>query len=301
MRLPEFFIIGAAKCGTTTLHGLLCRHPSIFLTAQKEPHFFDNDRYYGLGVDRYLETHFAGSDDFPVRGEATPYLQFRKVLPRIGAMYDGAGSPRLIVILRDPVERCWSHYLHMVRTTHETETFERALELEEARMTSDGPVWWFGYFRDGLYTRQLQPWIDRFGRDAMHVLFNEDLRRDREATLRGLFRFLGVEEGVEIAVGSDRNRAATPRSKVLARALNQPSALKNALKRVMPGWAGKRIKEALNRRNLRVWRDDEKPVMAPATADRLRAAYADEVAAVEALTGRSLDAWRTGPGINSID
>ena len=73
---PNFFVLGAPKCGTTTLHEVLTAHPHIFMTKEKEPHFFDTDTYYNRGLDRYLRDHFRGAAGFKARGEATPsYLR----------------------------------------------------------------------------------------------------------------------------------------------------------------------------------------------------------------------------------
>src|SRR5262249_16023816 len=82
---PNFFVLGAAKCGTTTLHGLLTAHPHIFMPKQKEPRFFDDDTYYTRGLDHYLRDHFRGAAGFNARGEAMPsYLASgRKARDRI--------------------------------------------------------------------------------------------------------------------------------------------------------------------------------------------------------------------------
>ena len=100
------------------------------MTKEKEPRFFDDDTYYTRGLDRYLRDHFRGAAGFKARGEATPaYLAWgRKARDRIRR--DLGKDLRFVVILRDPVKRAWSHYLHQCRHGVETESFERALELE---------------------------------------------------------------------------------------------------------------------------------------------------------------------------
>ena len=131
---PNFFVLGAPKCGTTTLHEVLMAHPHIFMTKEKEPHFFDTDTYYNRGLDRYLRDHFRGAAGFKARGEATPtYLRSGKARDRIRG--DLGKDLRFVVILRDPVKRAWSAYLQECRYGVETESFERALELEPTRLS----------------------------------------------------------------------------------------------------------------------------------------------------------------------
>jgi len=146
---PNFFVLGAAKCGTTTLHGLLTAHPHICITKEKEPRFFNTDTSYNRGLDRYLRDHFRGAAGFKARGEATPFhlASGRKVRDRIRC--DLGKDLRFVVILRDPVKRAWSHYLHRCRAGVETETFERALELEPTRLSAGKPAW-TAYFRGPL-------------------------------------------------------------------------------------------------------------------------------------------------------
>ena len=162
---PNFFVLGAAKSGTTTLHGLLTAHPRIFVTKEKEPRFFDDDTYYTRGLDRYLRDHFRGAAGFQARGEATPtYLASgRKARDRIRR--DLGKDLRFLVILRDPVKRAWSHYLHQRCYRVETESFELALELEPRRLSAGGPGL-TTHFRHGLYARQLRVWFETFPREG---------------------------------------------------------------------------------------------------------------------------------------
>jgi hypothetical protein len=135
--LPNFFLLGAAKAGTTSLYHCLKQHPQVFMPANKEPRFFDRDEFYQEGLSVYLNRHFKGSEIYPARGEATPaYHRPEKVIPRMKKAY-GRLSPKFLIILRDPVERAWSHYLHRVFFTLEEESFEHALKLEKSRIQGE--------------------------------------------------------------------------------------------------------------------------------------------------------------------
>ena len=193
---PNFFVLGAAKCGTTTLHEVLAAHPHIFMTKEKEPRFFDDDTYYTRGLDRYLRDHFRGAAGFKARGEASPtYLRSGKARDRIRG--DLGEDLRFVVILRDPVKRAWSAYLQECRYGAETESFERALELEPSRLSVGRPAW-TTYFRGGLYARQLRVWFEAFPREHFLVLLTEDLAERPNAVARQVFAFLEVDPDVEV-------------------------------------------------------------------------------------------------------
>ena len=202
---PNFFVLGAAKCGTTTLHEVLTAHPHIFMTKEKEPRFFDDDTYYTGGLDGYLRDHFRGGADFKARGEATPsYLASgRKARDRIRR--DLGKDLRFVVILRDPVKRAWSHYLHQCRHGVETESFERALELEPSRLSVGRPAM-TAYFRDGLYAHHLRVWFEAFPREHFLVLLTEDLAERPAAVARQAFAFLDVDPDVELPTPSRAKR-----------------------------------------------------------------------------------------------
>ena len=284
---PNFFVLGAGKCGTTTLHEVLSAHPHIFMTKQKEPHFFDTDTYYNRGLDRYLRDHFRGAAGFKARGEATPCLRSEKARDRIRGNL--GKDLRFVVILRDPVKRAWSHYLHECRTGVETESFERALELEPTRLSAAGPAR-TAYFGAGLYARQLRVWFEAFPREHFLVLLTEDLAERPAAVARQAFAFLEVDPDVELPPPSPANVAWTPRYPRLTAALNPRVGIMATLKHLVPYSAGERVARLINRWNRRPL--ERAPTIDPAIARALRRRYCDEVLAVEEIIGRDLGMWR---------
>ena len=207
--LPDFVIIGAQRCGTTSLYHTLLRHPRVGAATTKEVHFFDNNHDRGaLWYRAHLPTVFdrwrnqrGGS---PYRtGEASPYYLFHPLAPgRLKAMVPGA---KLIVILRNPVERAYSHYHHSVRKGYESLSFEQALAVEEDRLageyeriTSDPryvsiPHLRWSYVSRGLYMDQLQAWLCHFAREQLLVLHLADVVRDPKRSWDRVFRFLGID------------------------------------------------------------------------------------------------------------
>ena len=150
------------------------------------------------------------------------------------------------MILRDPVKRAWSHYLQQCRYGVETESFERALELEPTRLSAGDPAW-TTYFRGGLYARQLRVWFEAFPREHFLVLLTEDLAERPDAVARQAFAFLDVDPDVELPPPSPANVGWTPRYPRLAAALNRRDGMMATLKRLVPYSSRQRMRKLINR------------------------------------------------------
>jgi hypothetical protein len=197
--LPDFLILGAQKAGTTALYAYLRWHPQIGGPSFKEVSFFD--RHYARG-ERWYRAHM------PLRrrgivGEASPSYLFHPLAPeRVASMLPGA---RLIALLRNPVDRAFSHYQHEVALGREPLSFEDAIDREDERMQGelermlDDPsyfshAWWnYTYLARGRYAEQLERWFASFPREQLLVLLTEELAADTAATYRRVLDFLRVE------------------------------------------------------------------------------------------------------------
>lgn len=187
-RLPDFVIVGAQRSGTTSLYRYLDGHPGVFMAATKELHYFD--RHHEQGCDWYQQ-QFAGAGHDQVAGEATPrYMSDRSAMDRLAATLPGA---RLVAILRNPVERAYSHYWMERARGREHLSFEDAIAAEAAR---DDPEILPAYLGQGRYLGQVRRITERFPREHLLVLLFDDLRRDPTGTIAGLCRFLGVDDHV---------------------------------------------------------------------------------------------------------
>jgi len=288
--MPNFFIVGAAKAGTSSLYHYLKQHHQVFLTSEKEPHFFDNNMLYQKGLDYYLNTHFNGADSYIARGEATPaYLRlYNTVVPRMDNVFQEK-KPKILIVLRDPVKRAWSHYLHRVRNVVECETFEKALEFEESRLKTD-PRSWCGYYHDGLYSKQIEFWLDSFPKDKFHFILNDDLESKPQDVMKNVFSFLGVNTSVDVYVGEKRNVASAAKSKWLMKFLSQPSSIKIPLKLLLPYSTRRSISVYLRRKNLRPF--DTVPILNKTTEIELRKKYDPEISRLEKIINRDLSMWR---------
>jgi len=220
LRLPDFFIAGQPKSGTTALYEMLARHPQIYMSAVKEPHYFAVDnplpertegpRWSALeqtGVrEQRLEDYlslFAPARADQRAGEATTsYLWSPSAARRIAELQPAA---RVIGILREPAAFLRALHLQLIRNQHETERDLRtALSLDDARREGrhipDRSVWPLAliYSDRVRYVEQLRRYEEVFPREQLLVLIYDDFRSDNEGTLRSVFRFLDVEEDVPI-------------------------------------------------------------------------------------------------------
>ncbi len=271
--LPNLIIIGAGKCGTSSLHHYLDAHPSVSMSARKELDFFQQadclDR-----VEQY-ERHFP--DDAPVRGEASPgysgYPRVQGVPERMRALIPDV---RLIYLVRDPVERAVSHYVQALRVQAESRGFEEAFsDLDGARNK---------YVCYSRYATQVERYVRCFPREQLLVLDGDELLNDRLGALTRVFAFLGVEASFRSPRFEDvlntreeqyRLGPTGERLSGVAARLGGPRAparLRHRLTRL----AGRRI---------------ERPVVREALRTRLEHALAPEAARLRGIAGAPFAGW----------
>ncbi len=223
MRLmPDFLLIGAQKCGTTSLYHYLVEHPYIVSASRKQMHFFDNN--FDKGIIWY-RTHFPSyfykyyfrqrrKQDF-ITGEATPYYIFHPLAARrISQMVPQA---KLMLILRNPVDRAYSHYNHEMRKGTETISFAEALDKEAERlagekekMIADGNYYSFNYQRHsyqarGVYADQMEEWLKYFPLEQFLILKSEDFYKNPTATLQEILAFLKLPERSDFKLSDYKN------------------------------------------------------------------------------------------------
>jgi hypothetical protein len=203
--LPDFIVIGAQKGGTTFFYNRLTkRHPYVEGAAKKEVHFFS--RHFDRGVGWYM-SHFPTptrrNGRWVLTGEASPYYLYHPHAARRAA--EVVPHAKLIVLLRNPVDRAYSHYNHQVKIGHETLTsFEEAIEAEERRLRGEKEKMLtdenyvslsyprFSYLSRGVYVDQLKEWHRYFDEEQLLVLKSEDLFQRTQVTFRRAQRFLGL-------------------------------------------------------------------------------------------------------------
>jgi hypothetical protein len=278
-RRPTFVGIGAQKCASTWLYRLLAAHPQVTVPAVKEVDFFSYR--YDRGHQWY-EEQFGGSGAGEVaRGEISPSYFHEVAVPARVARY--VPEARILLSLREPVERALSNHRHEVRAGHLAGdvSFEAGL--------ANNPM----YVEQGLYATHLRHWLRHFPRERVLVLLAEDIARDPLGASQQVFRFLGVDDEFQPDEAHGRyNASFVPRSRLLG---NAKDAVYGATR--LPGlrWAW----DAAANLGLRsVYRGiNHAPATAaippprPETLEALRARFEPEVRGLEDLLGRSLQGW----------
>jgi len=198
--LPDFLIVGAQKAGTTSLLSYLGQHPDVTPGFNKEPRYFTSFYKHPLSV--YRSNFPLQSALLPdrVTGEATPYYLFHPEVPkRVQATLPDA---KIIILLRNPVDRCISHYFHEKKYGHENLSLQEALQAEQSRMEdafqeleATGHSFshqHFSYLSRGVYVDQLERWFALFGKTQFRVILSEDLFQNSSQVLAELEDFLEI-------------------------------------------------------------------------------------------------------------
>ena len=200
--LPDFVVVGAMKGGTTFFYRMLSQHPSVRPAGRKEVQFFDLGFHRGEG---WYRSHFpppGPGGENTITGEATPYYLFHP--SAAGRMARLVPKARIIVLLRNPTDRAYSHYNHTVRAGFENLSFEDAVEIEQLRLrgereklVEDGRYnsfnhRWYSYLARGVYVDQLSTWAGLFGGERMLVMRSEDFFSNRAEVLDRALGFLGL-------------------------------------------------------------------------------------------------------------
>jgi len=206
--LPDFIIIGCQKCATTSLYDYLVQHPSILSAAQKEIHYFDSN--YNIGITWYksfFPTVFSKNMQKLykrkfVTGEASPMYIFNSIVPK--RMSKVLPHVKLIAILRNPIDRAYSHYNMQVKNGYETLSFEEAINSEEKRISGEREreeqnenyvginLRDYSYLSRGLYVNQLKSWMNYFPKNQFLILSTEDLEDNPNLIVNQIFEFLEI-------------------------------------------------------------------------------------------------------------
>jgi hypothetical protein len=273
--LPNLVVVGGLKCGTTSLHHYLNLHPEVEMSRPKELNFFVAELNWPLGPEWYA-SHFSGR--VPVRGESSPHYtnrpRFEGVAERMRSVL---GEARLVYMVRDPIDRMLSHYLHNVGGGYDDRTLADAFADPES-----------AYVTRSRYFFQLEPYLEEFGPERIEIVGREELKRDRPATMRRVFAFLGVDPDFsseqferEWETGTAKGRG---RFRLMDRAVRLPGL--RAVDRNFD-----RLPEPLRWLVERVVHDPgagaaPKPEVPPPLRQRLADLFRDDVARLEGVAGR---------------
>jgi hypothetical protein len=226
--LPDAVILGAQKCGTTSLHYYLVQHPGVTAPLRKEVHYFDLNLERGEG---WYRAHFGRSDAPGLNLDSSPYYLFHPAVPqRLRALLPQA---KLVVLLRDPVRRAYSHYWHERDKGREKLAFEDAIaaepgridgahvELERGTLAGSPDHRHFSYLARGRYAEQLERWFAVFPREQFLILRFEDLAREPLAVLNATLEFLGLPPATSVSLEARHRRTYPPMPEATAARLHE--------------------------------------------------------------------------------
>lgn len=247
----RFFIVGAAKSGTTSLHHYLSMHPGILMSSEKEARYLayldtypayrgygnrgrvlmqENEKRYPGSLEEY-ESLFVGGRSGKILGETSPaYLYVPSAAANINRLYPGA---KIVAILRNPVERAYSAYLHMCREDAEDLSFYDALLAEPERIKETAGIPW-RYREMGMYATQLKRYYEIFPTEDIRVYFYEDLRENPRALLGDLCEFLNVEPPEGLNIAERKNVSGIPTNRLLFNLVRAKEGPASRLKGFIP-------------------------------------------------------------------
>jgi hypothetical protein len=300
MVLPNFLIVGAAKSGTTSLYDYLGQHPDLFFSDVKGSHFFSNSKTFtARNLSDYQDLFARHADEKAVGETCVSYLYDPSSPERIKSML---GTVRIIISLRNPVDRAFSHWQYFYNLGWEDLSFEGALVAEETRFYSTDfqanapapvPSGYF-YYRRGLYASQVRRYLETFGTERVKVLIFEEWVRDPVSACQEIFEFLEIEPTftpkieVKNAAHVTRSRKlhdllVTRRPKWITAAYqNSPVWLRNLIFRI-----GKQLYWA----NMAA---AQRYTLPPDLRAELLDKYQDEIKSLELLLQRDLSGWYSG-------
>lgn len=248
--LTHCIIIGAAKCGTTTLFDILAEHPEIAVPKVKELHYF-NVKRNDYSSEEYF-SNFRIDQLSRITLESTPaYLRNYREVPERIVRFPYSKKYKFIVLTRDPLERAYSHYLHMVRKGKEKREFKEAFWADALGDTRNSIVDWYRYRDDGLYAKQLKEWLKYFDIRNFMFLDSDELACNPVDVTNRIMNWLDVSED-ELDYNKKSNVARLPKNKTVASFLNGDHFFKNILKAIFPIELGRKLKDYLNEKNYRV-------------------------------------------------
>ena len=297
MIMPNFLIIGTGKAGTTSLYNYLQQHPQIYMSPHKEPRFFafegESIDFRGPGdltktkfvtdIENYRAL-FKGVRNEKAIGESSVcYIYIPKAPQRIQYHIPNA---KLIVILREPVERAYSNFLHLVRAGMEPLTdFAQAMSAEQERILNHWSHRWH-YRQKGFYYAQLKRYFDRFDRNQIKVYLYEDLQSNSISLMQDMFRFLGVDDTFVPDTSQKHNVSGIPRNKAMHKFLKSSNPIRGILRPLLPSKLRLGLRTSLVNLNLR-----KKPQLLPEVRRQFIAEYREDILKLQDLIQRDLSKW----------
>jgi hypothetical protein len=299
---PNTFIVGAPKCGTTSLYTWLKQHPNVFMPENiKEPAFFCTDfhkqaninnsfDYFAAPTEKEYKELFSEAEGHDVIGEASAMYLNSETAPKNIAEFNP--EAQIIIMLRDPVEQMYSSYYHSVKTGMETATsFKQALQLEPQRkqgkkLPNNRFPNTYQYTDRATFSKQIPHYQKHFPKGQIKVILLDDIKEDAEKVYTETLEFLGLDIPDEKPDLSNTNPGKVPRSMLINNAVKNPGfGIKKFVKRLLPERTRRSIKRFLN---LFLVKDGNRPKLDPRLRQKLMDQHKENVKKTSELIDRDL-------------
>jgi hypothetical protein len=296
MSLPNFMCIGAAKSGTTTLYDLLRHQPDVYTPSFKEPHYFDIPSNYCNGSEWYDKTYFKNVKRQKVIMDFTPsYLYERKAAKRI---FTNLGKDvKFLVILRNPVDRAYSHYLHSKRDEYEAEDFLKALAKEEVRINDARLKEDYltelrcSYVSQGCYYTMISNYLEYFPIEQfLFIHFEQEFIANRIESIKKIFSFLGIDYIPELNYNLKSNPASVAKFVWIKRLLKKTGLWRSIIKVLIPSLKFRQIiKNRIQRASISSFTPE--PLDTALREEIYQLYFTDEINRLEQLLNRKMN-WK---------
>jgi hypothetical protein len=281
------FIVGAPKAGTTSLYHYLSEHPEVFMSREKETDFFSSEELKGLSfyyksksvpsLEAY-KLQFEGATDAKILGEGSvSYLYYPKVPVKIKEYNP---SSKIIIMLRHPVDRAYSHYLMDYGLGLIDVSFE---EVMNRKGIEANKVFYQQCIELGFYYAQVKRYLDIFGASNVHLIEYESFKRNTSEEMQKVFEFIDIDLGFSPNINKVHNRFSMPNNSYL-RKLYAQVWLRKALAFVLPNNAIEKVKGVFFKQG--------KPKLSSASRKQLLEIYAEDISKLEKMLNLDLLEWR---------
>ena len=305
--LPTFIIIGAGKSGTTALHQFCESHPEVWMANAKETNFFELEGkpltvdpkddpemrfHFEYSINNWSDYHkeFEGGLDLPARGESSPMYLYGERAPK--HIKEHIPNIKLVAILRDPVQRLYSRWTHLLR-----DQVDPVSQLEFSTCLEPNSIWnrRNDLIQEGFYHTHLSRYTELYGPDQLKVFLFDDLRAHPDQVMRELFEHIGVDAHYKPDLEREFNVSGKPKNPVIDALIGTNSFIIQGAKKLAPSLISKLRKSAAAQAillNVRK-KNMEKPDVNTEVFHKLyHTYYKKEVEALEKLIGRDLSSWK---------
>lgn len=300
VNLPSFLFVGTAKAGTTSVYNYLLQHPEIKIP-KKETFFFLNELYKNNKLEypkqRKRSEYILDQKEYQdlykgIKGCAgeigTGYLYHHKQAIPLIKNYLGK-EVKILIILRNPIERAFSSFMHFVKDTHETSSFLEALSQEPYRKKMAWDFMW--QHKDmGLYSSQVKAYFDAF--EHVKVLFYEELKKDPKFIMKEITNFIGLDSSFEFDTQISFNASGAPKSKSLQQLITTENSIKKFFRPIFRILFSEQKREAI-RKGVKNKNIGAKVFMDPSERNKLIQFYKEDISKLEALISKDLSSlWK---------